>query len=80
MLNALLLSQIAMVYYFNTQWKQFKVDFRVNKGDYWVRSIISKVYCAKGFFSRHHSTDPTRFSDQPGVLEAFVIFLDDAES
>ncbi|KLO11793.1 hypothetical protein SCHPADRAFT_891325 [Schizopora paradoxa] len=34
----------AMVYYFNTQWKQFKLESKANRDDYWVRSIISKVY------------------------------------
>ncbi|KLO11799.1 hypothetical protein SCHPADRAFT_455148 [Schizopora paradoxa] len=34
----------AMVYYFHTQWKKYKVDYKTNRSDFWVNSVISKVH------------------------------------
>ena len=38
-----------MVYYFHTQWKKYRVDYKTNRGDFWVNSVISKVHCAQDF-------------------------------
>ncbi|EJD06690.1 uncharacterized protein FOMMEDRAFT_17172 [Fomitiporia mediterranea MF3/22] len=34
----------AMVYYFNVQWKSYKVNNKANREDAWTKSIISKVH------------------------------------
>ena len=46
----LLNQKAAMVYNFNMQWKKFKLDIKVDRGDYWARSIITKVYCENSCF------------------------------